>query len=213
VTEASDAELVRQLDQRRAEHGDEHERERIVAKETAQRLEREVEQTALRLERVVEETAIRIENAVETALKAVAETARVHSDAHNKEHLAHERIHNVEKEQVDKAELAQKERDKIQADSLAEYKQANNEWGRTVRELTSNFPQRLEVDAKFDALNKDVRTNVDAIRELRETVLTQFSAQSGKSEGLSSTAKTIVGIAAFIVSVLTIVLLVQAFTR
>lgn len=84
-------------------HDKDHERERIVARETAQRLEREVEQTAQRLERAVEETALRIEKAVQTALVAVAYTDTIHADAHQKEHLAHERIHNVEKMQVDKA--------------------------------------------------------------------------------------------------------------
>lgn len=91
------------FERERVEHSRDHERERQVVKDTAQRLEREVEQTAQRLERVVEETAVRIEKAVETALQAVAATARVHADAHSKEHVAHEKIHMVEKQQVDKA--------------------------------------------------------------------------------------------------------------
>ena len=76
------------------------------AKETAQRLEREVESTALRLEKQVEvtavrlekqvqETALRLEKGVVTALEAVAATAVIHSDAHDKEHHSHERIHQV----------------------------------------------------------------------------------------------------------------------
>ena len=80
------------LKEDREQHSANHEREHAVAKETAQRLERGVEASALR-----------IEDAVKTALKAVSETARIHSEAHDKEHGAHERIHNVEKTQVDKA--------------------------------------------------------------------------------------------------------------
>jgi len=91
------------FERERQEHMRDHEAERIIARETAQRLEREVEQTALRLERLVEETALRLEKAVQTALVAVGETARVHSEAHNREHFAHERIHSVEKEQVNEA--------------------------------------------------------------------------------------------------------------
>lgn len=71
------------FERQRQEHMEDHEKELAVAKETAQRLEREVEQTALRLERVVEEQAIRIERGVQTALLAVAETARIHSEAHS----------------------------------------------------------------------------------------------------------------------------------
>lgn len=185
------------FERERVEHGKDHERELIVAKETAQRLEREVEQTALRLERVVEETALRIEKAVQTALAAVAETARVHSDAHQKEHLAHERIHTVEKDQVEKAEKQQATRDVVQAKSLEEYKKANNEWSSTVRELTSNFPQRLEMEAKFQGMEKDIKQNSAAIIELRETVLTGGARAGGKTEGITTTAKAAyMGIAA-----------------
>lgn len=153
------------------EHDRDHERERLVARETAQRLEREVEQTANRLERAVEETAMRIEKAVETALKAVADTARVHSEAHAKEHLAHERIHTVEKDQVEKAEQQQGKRDVVIAESLKEYKNANNEWGRTVRTLTSEFPQRLEMKALFDGVAKDYKAMEKEIQILRETTI------------------------------------------
>ena len=75
------------------EHQADHAREHRVADETARRLERQVD-----------ETAKRIEVGVQAALAAVTETAKVHSEAHNREHLAHERIHAVEKVQVDKAE-------------------------------------------------------------------------------------------------------------
>lgn len=94
------------FERERLEHMRDHETERNVAKETAQRLEREVEQTATRLERMVEETALRLEKGVQIALAAVAETGRIHSEAHAREHLAHERIHNVEKDQLEKAERA-----------------------------------------------------------------------------------------------------------
>jgi len=62
-------------------HEKDHDREHQVAKETAQRLERELK-----------ETAIRLEETVKAALKS------------------HERIHAVEKEQVNKAETAMNER-------------------------------------------------------------------------------------------------------
>lgn len=189
----------------------EHERERAVAKETAQRLEREVEQTAQRIEKTVEEQAHRIQRGVEVALSAVAATAAVHADAHSKEHLAHERIHTVEKAQVDKAEKAQQARDEVAKDSLIEYKKTNNEWGKTFRELTNNYPQRPEIETKFEALDKDIKSNTDSIRELRELVVTQFAGQSGKSEGLTSTAKIAVGAVALAASVVTIVSLILAF--
>ncbi len=73
------------------------------ARDTAERMEREVEQTAQRLEKQVEQTAIRLEKAVQVALDAVSATASIHADAHEREHINHERIHIVEKTQVDRA--------------------------------------------------------------------------------------------------------------
>lgn len=120
--------LTTLFERERTEHERDHENERLVARETAQRLEREVEQTAVRLERAVEETAARLEKGVDTALRAVAATASVHAEAHSREHVAHERIHSVEKAQVDKADV-QRDRDAQQlANQLREFKAASNEW-------------------------------------------------------------------------------------
>jgi hypothetical protein len=157
------------------DHDRDHERERTTAKETAQRLEREVAQTASRLERADEETAARIEKAVQVALRAVADTAAVHRDSHKDQHIAHERIHTVEKEQVEKAEEQQAKRDVVIAESLKEYKSANNEWGRTVRTLTAEFPQRLEMNALFDSVAKDYKAMEKEIQILRETTIERAS--------------------------------------
>lgn len=202
-----------QFERDQDEHAREHDEERATAEKTAQRLEREVEQTARRLERVVEETAARIERSVQAALAAVAETARVHAEAHSKEHLAHERVHSVEADQVYRAEAQQQARDKVQADALAEYKKANNEWSGTVRELTANFPQRVEQDAKFAAIEKDLRTNTSSIADLREVVLKEFSQQGGRSAGISSTAKAGYSILAAAGLILGLIATVIALTR
>lgn len=195
------------------EHERTHNRERQVAKETAERLEREVQQNAQRIEKKVEEEAARVQKGVETALKAVSDTATVHAQAHTKEHVAHENIHKVEKAQVDKAERAQEARDQVARESLEEYKKTNNEWGKTFRQLTTNYPQRLEMDAKFGALEKDINSNTEAVRDLRELVVTQFAGQSGKTEGLTSTAKLVVGAAALLASVITVVSVILAFNN
>lgn len=195
----------------RVEHMKDHETERNVAKETAQRLEREVEQTAMRLERTVEETAVRLEKGVETALKAVEETAHIHSEAHAREHLSHEKIHTVENEQVLKAAQQQKEKEDKSERSLDDYKKSTNEWSKTVGNLTGNFMQRTEIETKVGGVEKDVRTNNDAIRELRETVIQQFAQSIGKTEGLSQTGRVVVGAVSLVVSALAIVGFILAF--
>lgn len=112
--------IAKLFERERQEHAKDHDRERIVAAETARRLEREVEETARRLERLVDETAGRLEQGVSKALDAVAATALIHTEAHNREHVAHERIHNVEKIQVDKAEVSMSKR----LDGMNEFRQA-----------------------------------------------------------------------------------------
>lgn len=141
------------FERERNEHSKDHEMERVVAKETAQRLEREVEQTAQRLERVVEVTALRIEEAVATALRAAAATAQVHADAHQKEHVAHERIHTVEATQVAKADVL-RDRDALSlAEQLREFKSASNEWRSTVADQNSRFVTRELYDTAVEKLN------------------------------------------------------------
>jgi hypothetical protein len=94
------------------EHDRDHERERQVARETAHRLERELKDTAKRLE-----------DAVKTAL------------------AGHERIHQVEKIQVDKAEEAMNER-------LARM----NEFRAALQDAASRMVTRETFDAAFKSL-------------------------------------------------------------
>lgn len=140
------------FERERVEHAKDHEQERLIARETALRLEREVEQTAVRLERAVEETALRLEKGVATALAAVADTARIHSEAHSREHQAHERIHAVEKNQLDKAESNRiAEGDRI-AQDLKEYKAQANEWRGSLRDQSGQFVSRELFDAAVTPL-------------------------------------------------------------
>jgi hypothetical protein len=80
------------FERERKDHQEDHKSEHTVAAETARKLEQKVDEAARRLERDIQ-----------TALTAVAETARIHADAHAREHSNHERIHAVESDQVKEA--------------------------------------------------------------------------------------------------------------
>lgn len=134
------------FERERVAHERDHEQDRLNVRETAQRLEREVEETAQRLERAIEKETLRSAADIRVALLAVAETAKVHADAHNREHQSHERIHAVEKDQWDKEDLAyQREADALAA-SLAEYKESSNEWRGALRDQASNYVAREAFD-------------------------------------------------------------------
>lgn len=113
------------------------------AKDTAQRLEREVESTALRLEKQVETTAIRLEKAVQVALEAVSATAVIHADAHDKEHNSHERIHEVEKLQLDKA-----------SEALDKRLESMNEFRSTLKDQSNSFLPRETYDTTLGTWTK-----------------------------------------------------------
>lgn len=136
-----------------AEHQQDHSREHRVAEDTARRLEREVEQTAIRLQA-----------GVQTALVAVAETAKVHSEAHNREHLAHERIHAVEKTQVDKAERAMNAR----LEAMNEFRSAlNDQASRMItREIFETYQKEREarLQAAIDRIISLEKTQVSGDR-------------------------------------------------
>lgn len=138
------------FERERQEHGRDHERERLVMQATAERLEREVEETARRLERLVDETAMRLEKGVSTALDAVGKTAIVHSDAHNREHQAHERIHSVEKLQVDKAEEAMNKR----LEGMNEF-----------RDALSDQANRAVTREYYDTRHEDLKEKVIALEK------------------------------------------------
>jgi hypothetical protein len=87
------------FERERKDHQEEHKAEHTVAAETARRLEAKVNEAAIRLERDVQ-----------TALVAVADTARIHAEAHAREHASHERIHAVEADQVKEAREVVNER-------------------------------------------------------------------------------------------------------
>lgn len=151
--------LTSLFERERVEHMQDHDRERAVARETAQRLEREVEETARRLERAVEETAIRLEKQVHVALQAVGGTALVHSEAHAKEHVAHERIHLVEKQQVDRADTQREQVATALAEQLKEFKTTSNEWRSALSDQRSQFVSRELFDVlaeKHNAIEKRV---------------------------------------------------------
>ena len=131
--------LVTLFEQQKEQHSHDHEREALVARDTAQRLEREVETTAQR-----------IEQAVKTALDAVAETAHIHQDAHTKEHIAHERIHAVEKTAVDKAE-----------ESMNTRLEGMNEFRLQLSDQASKFISR-EV---FEAYQKEREGRLQAVTD------------------------------------------------
>jgi hypothetical protein len=107
------------------DHDRDHERERQVTRDTAQRLERELKDTAKRLE-----------DAVKTAL------------------AGHERIHQVEKIQVDKAEEAMNER-------LARM----NEFRAALQDAASRMVTRDAFDAAFKSLQDVTSTAGEYVKK------------------------------------------------
>ena len=83
----------------------------------------------------------------------MAVTATVHADAHGKEHTAHERIHQVEKQQVDKADIQRDRAAEALAAQLKEYKAAANEWRATVSDQSGRFVTRELFDTAIEKLN------------------------------------------------------------
>jgi hypothetical protein len=104
--------LTTLFERERADHRTDHEHERTVARDTAVRLERAVEDAVQRLE------------------KSVAASF-----------ATHERIHTVEKLQVDKAESAMNKR-----------LEGMNEFRSALQDQASKAVTRELFDAKFDAL-------------------------------------------------------------
>jgi hypothetical protein len=115
------------------EHDRDHERERQTAKETAQRLERELKDTAQRLE-----------NTVKTALQS------------------HERIHQVEKVQVDKAEAAMNER-----------LERMNEFRAALQDAAARMVTRETFDAAFKSLQDVTSTAGEYVKKDDLAVRTQ----------------------------------------
>jgi len=144
--------LDKLFERERLDHQKDHEQERQVAKDTAQRLEREVEQTAVRLQRAVEENALRLEKGVETALHAVTATATVHAEAHAREHLAHERIHLVEKDQLEKAEGARQREADVLSEHFREFKETSNEWRGTLRDQAGGLVTRTMFEVEHERI-------------------------------------------------------------
>lgn len=228
---------VEMFERERVEHHVDHDRERVVASETARRLEREVEETARRLERLVDETASRLEQGVSKALEAVTATAQVHAEAHNREHLAHERIHAVEKDQVAKAESSMNKR----LEGMNEFRQALNDQAKSavpreyydtrhedlrqrvaegdrileskLRELESTFLRKEEAVVTFNAISGGQKKNSDDIVALRETVVKQFASQTGKTEGISYTGAFLYKVLAGAGIVLGIIGAIYGFTH
>lgn len=172
-------------------HEREHEQERLVAKETAQRLEREVDEEARRLEREVEETAQRLEKGVEIALAAVATTALIHADNHAKEHAAHERIHSVEKDQVAKAEASMNRR-----------LEGMNEFRAALKDAQATFLTRDLYDEKREQMLQ----RVTALER-------RMDIEGGKKEGISDTAKVAYSILVALATILSVAAVIVGFTR
>lgn len=166
------------FERERTEHIKDHETERTVARETAQRLEREVEQTAQRLERIVEETAFRLETGVQTALAAVAETARVHAEAHQREHISHERIHAVEKIQVDKAEVSMNKR----LEGMNEFRQA----------LTDQANRAVPREY-YDSRHEDLRQRVADGDRANEEKIVMLDKRAASADAVEAYKKILFG--------------------
>ncbi len=181
------------FERERADHRADHDRERTVARETAQRLEREVE-----------ETAKRIEAQVQTALAAVGDTSRIHADAHEREHVSHERIHAVEKEQLDKAEAARQREAGILAAQLQEFKANSNKW----REVLGDRDKLMWTRKEGELAQKQI----DGLLAWQIGVTSQAEgAKVSKSEGRATRGEffTAIGaLAAVIIIVNVIILLV-----
>ena len=142
------------------EHDRDHERERQVAKDTAQRLEREVK-----------ETAERLQAGVTTALNAAAETARIHSEAHARDHAAHDRIHAVEKLQVDKAEAGMNER-----------LERMNEFRAALQDAASRMVTRDTLDAYMKDREHRLQAVVDRIIALEKTQVSEDTVSNLRND-------------------------------
>lgn len=213
--------MAESTDDDRRSHQRDHEDERLIARETAQRLEREVEETARRVERVVEETAKRLEKGVEIALQAVATTALVHAEAHAKEHFAHERIHGVEKAQVDKAEVV-----------LNKRLEAMNEFRSALSDAQKTYMTRESFDEKHErwglrltslesfqqvhvglAAHPGAAAQLPVVQDRLDALERRMDVEGGKREGISDTAKIAYTIVAALASLLSIAAIVIGFTR
>lgn len=177
------------------EHGERHDREERIERDNVQRLEREVV-----------ETAQRIEIAVDKALTAVRATDEVH-------HEAHTHMHEMEQAQLRRSGIEQQRAADALAASLAQYKSDANEWRATLRDQTTLYLRKDEAAVTIKALEDGRRANAEAIVALRETVLTTFSKQGGKSEGISDTAKAAYLAVSAVSIILAVVATIIAFTR
>ncbi len=209
----------------RVEHERDHENERLVARETAQRLEREVEVVA-----------IRIEKAVDVALQAVAATAAVHADAHAKEHGAHERIHAVEKGQVDKAlvdaadtarlhAVAHRDQhdahERVHAVEKSQVDKADglmnkrlegmNDFRRTLQDQSAMMVTRELFDAAMKEQASRTEIRAGAMDERFKSLEKMAEQARGRTEGLTSTAKIVVGAVGLAAAIVTIVATILAF--
>lgn len=137
------------FERERQEHMKDHDRERIVAKETADRLAGQVV----------------------AALVDVEKTARLHAVAHSENHEAHERIHVVEKEQHVKADADRRREADLLKDQLKEFKDSSNEWRGALRDQRADLVSRQQ----FEAQNE---RNAELFEAQNERLNNQFAAQN-----------------------------------
>jgi len=141
---------------------------------------------------------------VEVALEAVAKASKIHADAHDQQHQAHKEIHDVEKENLDKASNAMDRR-------LYDMNAIRDQ----LREQATRFVDRELDTAQNNAMEKRIDQNRDDVAQLRLLIATKVSREDNKTEFTqnrradsslrNSTVGTMVAIAALVVSIVVVV--------
>lgn len=123
------------------------------------------------------------QKALDTALKAVADTAAIHTEAHNKEHIAHERIHTVEEKQVEEARQTVSQRLNRLNDLRAEVTADRNLL--VSREVLDAMIATLI--ARFESGQNEIESRIDENTKARQAQSEELSGLRGRSVAYSAT--------------------------
>ena len=108
---------------------------------------------------------------VEVALEAVAKASKIHADAHDQQHQAHKEIHDVEKENLDKASVA-----------LDRRLEGMNGIRDQLRDQAAKFVDRELDVAQNNSMEKRIDQNRVDIAELRLLIATKVGREDNRTE-------------------------------
>lgn len=177
-----------------AGHNDRHIRE-ATAHEAAHTAVHLLEQEAIsKLAGQVAQQRDEDARTVAVALEAVQRAAQIHAGAHDQQHHAHQAIHEVEKEAIDKATT--------QLDKRLE---GMNEFRNALRDTTAHaMPRELSI-SMIDAVRREMAAQMEDVRSTLVTQGSRLDIIQGQAKGSSATIGYLFAAGGLLLSIVAVV--------